>query len=269
MTEAINGKTTEKSDTPATKQPTQDRGGRSRTTALIKLGLLAAAVIGLFVASRFLPIMDWVEQLRNTIEALGIWGPVLLAAVYVMATVLMLPGSPLTILAGAVFGLVTGFIAVSIGSVAGAILAFLVGRTIARGFVEQKAAENPRFGAIDRAVGRNGLKIVLLTRLSPVFPFNLLNYLFSITRVRLSHYALGSWIGMIPGTLMYVYLGFAVGEVAEVAAEGTSEGEIFKYILYGIGLVATVVVTIYVTKLARGALQEEVPGDALEETEKE
>ena len=97
------------------------------------------------------------------------------------------------------------------------------GRTLARGFIEAKISHNPRFRAIDQAVKHEGFKIVLLTRLSPVFPFNLLNYAFGLTPVSLRDYFLASWIGMLPGTVMYVYLGSAAKNLADLAA-GKVEG---------------------------------------------
>lgn len=226
--------------------------------AAYKLALLVAVVVGLSAAFKFLPVNEYLAELLKYVESMGAWGPVILAVVYVVATVLMVPGSILTLGAGFTFGLVKGTIAVSTGATIGSLCAFLVGRTMARGFVEQKAAENPKFAAIDRATEAAGFKIVLLTRLSPVFPFNLLNYLFSITRVRTRDYFLASWIGMIPGTIMYVYLGSAAGDLTQLASGNTEKGTA-QYILLGVGLVATIVVTVYITRIARQALAEYAP----------
>ncbi|RME03124.1 MAG: TVP38/TMEM64 family protein, partial [Deltaproteobacteria bacterium] len=168
-----------------------------------------------------------------------------------------IPGSLLTLGAGAVFGVVKGTIYVSIGSTLGAVLAFLVGRHLARGWVAEKIAGNEKFEAIDEAVGREGWKIVLLTRLSPIFPFNLLNYAYGVTRVSLRHYFLASWIGMLPGTLMYVYLGSLAGDLATLGA-GTGTKTPAQWGLTLVGLAATVAVTIYVTRIARRALAEKV-----------
>jgi uncharacterized membrane protein YdjX (TVP38/TMEM64 family) len=140
----------------------------------------------------------------------------------------------------------------------GACAAFLVGRTVARGWVERKVSEHPGFGAIDQAVGREGFKVVFLTRLNPVFPFNLLNYAFGLTKVPFWKYALASWIGMLPATLMYVYLGSAAGELAQVLT-GKVEGGMGSRILFGLGLVATVAVVVLVTRVARKAVSEAVP----------
>lgn len=240
-------------------KPTGDEAAKSGGRgAVVKLVVLIAVIAGLFVAFRFLPVNEYLTAFLEYVRALGAWGPVLLIVVYIIATVFMVPGSILSLGAGFVFGVVKGTIIISIASTLGAIAAFIAGRTLARGFVEQKAKENPSFGAIDRAVERSGFKIVLLTRLSPVFPFNLLNYLFSITNVRLRDYAIASWIGMLPGTVMYVYLGFAAKDLAQIAS-GNIEGGIGQKVLLGVGLVATIAVTIVITRIARNALKDKVP----------
>jgi uncharacterized membrane protein YdjX (TVP38/TMEM64 family) len=182
---------------------------------------------------------------------------VFVVGLYIVACLLFIPGSLLTLGAGFLFGVVWGTITVSIGSTLGATAAFLVGRTLARAWIEQKVANSSKFQAIDRAVGSQGFKIVLLTRLSPLFPFNLLNFAFGLTSVSLSRYVLASWIGMLPGTLMYVYLGSAAKSLADLAA-GKVEGGWEQRVLFGVGLVVTVVVTVIVTRIARSALREAV-----------
>ncbi len=131
---------------------------------------------------------------------------------YAVACVAFVPGSLLTPGAGAVFGPVVGSVCASLGSTAGASLAFLVGRFVARDAVARRIAGNPRFRAVDDAIAREGWKIVLLLRLSPLFPFVFLNYALGLTRVRFRDYVVASWIGMMPGTVLYVYLGSVLGE---------------------------------------------------------
>jgi len=216
------------------------------------LVLWALAIVVALLAARY---FDAPALLRTALEAiarLGAWGPVLFVVLYVAATVLFLPGSILTLGAGVVFGLARGAIIVSISATLGATAAFLVGRYVARDWVAGKIEGNPKFKAIDEAVAREGWKIVGLTRLSPVFPFNLLNYAFGITQVPLSHYVIASWIGMMPGTVMYVYLGSVAGTLAG-AGGGTSRTPA-EWTLYAVGLAATIGVTVYVTRLARRAL---------------
>ncbi|MCC5640476.1 TVP38/TMEM64 family protein [Nostoc sp. CHAB 5844] len=191
------------------------------------------------------------------IDSLGTVGALAFIGLYIIATVAFLPGSILTLGAGVVFGVVWGSLYVFIGATIGATAAFLVGRYLARGWVASKIADNQNFAAIDRAVGREGLKIVLLTRLSPIFPFNLLNYAFGVTGVSLKDYFIGS-VGMIPGTIMYVYIGSLAGNLALIGTESQPSNPTVQWAIRIIGFIATVAVTIYVTRIARKALEEEV-----------
>jgi uncharacterized membrane protein YdjX (TVP38/TMEM64 family) len=224
--------------------------------ALALLGLVAAAVAGLIVLSVNPPLREALGESLGRFRG-SAWGPVVFAVVYAVAC-LVLPGSLITLAAGSLFGVVVGTAVVSLASVAGASLAFGLGRTLARGLIEKRLAGNPRFRALDQAVAAGGFKIVLLTRLSPLFPFTLLNYAFGLTKVRFRDYVLASWVGMLPGTLMYVYLGSTVTALADVAA-GNVEGGPARQVLFFVGLAATVVVTVYVTRLARRALRQAVP----------
>ncbi|MEP0886533.1 TVP38/TMEM64 family protein, partial [Trichocoleus sp. ST-U3] len=176
---------------------------------------------------------------------------------YIVATVAFLPGSIVTLGAGVVFGIVWGSIYVFIGASLGATAAFLIGRYLARDWVFKKIAGNEKFRAIDEAVGKEGFKIVLLTRLSPVFPFTLLNYAFGVTGVSLKDYILG-FVGMIPGMIMYVYLGSLAGNLAKVGTEGQPSNPTVEWTIRIIGFIATVAVTVYVTRIARKALEEKV-----------
>jgi uncharacterized membrane protein YdjX (TVP38/TMEM64 family) len=231
--------------------------GRSSLVRLVALLLLLAAAICSVVF--FAELRQWLADVLEEIETLGFWGPVWLVLIYIVGTVLCFPGSVLTLGAGAIFGFVRGYVAVTIGSVLGAYAAFFVGRTVARGWVDSKLAGNPRLRAIDQAVGTQAFKIVLLTRLSPVFPFTLLNYAVGLTRVSFRHYALASFLGMIPGTVLYVSLGAGIGSLARVAA-GDFQGGFEQQILFLGGLAVTVVVAVYVAIVARKALEHALPG---------
>jgi len=168
------------------------------------------AILGLLAVAAFtLPVADWFTSLAEWIDANRSISWLVFMLVYIVATVLILPGSLLTLSAGFLFGLGFGFALVSAASVIGACCAFLLGRYFARDWVAEKISGNAKFSALDNAVRDKGFVIVLLTRLSPVFPFSLLNYALGITAVRFPNYALASWLGMIPGTLLYVYLGSA------------------------------------------------------------
>ena len=200
------------------------------------------------------------QILRNAlqwIDNLGAVGAIAFMIIYIVATVAFLPGSILTLGAGVVFGVILGSIYVFIGATLGATFAFLVGRYLARGWISQKIAGNEKFAAIDKAIGREGLKIVLLTRLSPVFPFNLLNYGLGVTGVSLKDYFIGS-VGMIPGTIMYVYLGSLAGNIATIGGADQPTNPTITWAIRIIGFIATVAVTLYVTKVARKALEESI-----------
>jgi uncharacterized membrane protein YdjX (TVP38/TMEM64 family) len=217
--------------------------------------LYASAAAAIVLALKYFHVQDLLREAVDQIGKLGSWGPVIFIGIYIVATVLFIPGSVLTLGAGALFGVALGSACVSISATLGATAAFLVGRYLARDAISRKVERNDRFAAIDRAVADEGWKIVLLTRLSPVFPFTLLNYAFGLTRIRLSHYVLASWIGMIPGTVMYVYLGSLVNVGA-----GHRQRTLGEWVLYGVGLLATVVVTVFVTRIARKALSKKISG---------
>lgn len=197
------------------------------------------------------------KNLLIWIESLGSIGAIAFIGIYITATVAFLPAFILTLGAGVLFGVWLGSIYVFIGATFGSIAAFLVGRYLARDWVAKKIAGNDRFGAIDRAVGKEGLKIVLLTRLSPAFPFNLLNYAFGVTGVSLQDYAIGS-IGMIPGTIMFVYIGSLAGSLALIGTDAQPTNPTLQWTIRILGLIATIGVTVYVTRLAKQALAESV-----------
>jgi uncharacterized membrane protein YdjX (TVP38/TMEM64 family) len=198
------------------------------------------------------------ETLQNTltfIQGLGAVGAVAFIGLYVLATILLIPGTILTLGAGVVFGVVQGSIYVFLGATLGATAAFLIGRYLARGWVAKRIEGKAKFSAIDQAVAREGLKIVLLTRLSPLFPFVLLNYAFGLTQVSLKDYCLGC-VGMIPATILYVYIGSLAGSLATLGTSGQSqEAQTLQWIIRIVGFVATVTVTVYVTRIARKALK--------------
>jgi uncharacterized membrane protein YdjX (TVP38/TMEM64 family) len=224
--------------------------GRLRTSfawrKAVGLALVIVAVAALFAT---FDVRELLREALGWIEELGTWGQVLFVVIYVAATVLLIPGSALGLGAGALFGVVRGSVLVSLASTLGATCAFLLGRYLARDWVAKRLGRHRSFAAIDRAVGVEGWRIVFLARLSPVFPFTLLNYALGLTRVPLRDYVLASWIGMMPGTVMYVYLGSLAR--AGVADRQRTPAE---WALYGVGLVATVAAVVTITRIARRAL---------------
>ena len=216
----------------------------------LKIALVVAVIGGIFASAQFSGLAGHLKSFVGRVEELGAWGPIIFIAAYVIATVLLVPASALTLAAGAVFGLTWGSIYVSIASTLGAIAAFLVGRHLARDWVGRQIEGNEKFAAIDEAVEKEGWKIVALTRLSPAFPFNLLNYAYGLSKVPLPPYAIASWIAMIPGTIMYVYL----GSLAK-SPEGRTPGQ---WALLIVGLLATIAATLLITRTAKKALNKKL-----------
>ncbi len=232
-------------------------GAPSRSTKKLVLYALAGVVA---LAALFLlgsKVGDVLPRFTAWVQGLGVWGPVAYIAGYVLATILFAPGVILTLASGVIFGLFWGTVYTVIGATLGAACSFLIARYLARGFVERRLADRPRFQAIDRAVGRQGFKIVFLMRLSPVFPYNLLNYALGLTRVRFSDYLLAC-VGMIPGTILYVYYGKALGSLAAVASGAEVQKGAEFWVFPGLGLVATIAVTTYITRIAGRALRQEI-----------
>lgn len=225
------------------------QSGYIKIVALIGLAILIAAILLLF------PVRQYIVDLLQWTEDLGPSGPIVVVVIYVLATPLFMPGSVITLAAAFIFGLLKSVVIVSIGSTLGACLAFIIGRTIGRDWVASKVRGSAKFSAIDEAVGKEGFKIVFLLRLSPIFPFNLLNYALGLTNVPFWRYAIASWIGMIPGTIMYCYIGSAARSLTQVAAGEVVKGGMATQALFWVGLVATIIVALLVTRIASNAVK--------------
>jgi uncharacterized membrane protein YdjX (TVP38/TMEM64 family) len=189
----------------------------------------------------------YVQGFTEWIDGLGGWAPAVFIVGYALAVVAFAPASVLTIAAGAIFGLAAGVAYVFVAAVIGSMLAFLISRYVAREAIAQRVAGNPNFAAIDHAVGEQGRRIVFLLRLSPVLPFNLLNYALGLTSVRFIDYLAAS-LGMLPGTVLYVYAGTAISTL--------TSADWRKWLFVGVGLVPVAVVTVMITRIARRALDE-------------
>ena len=234
--------------------------GRTKpSAAAIARGLLALALLALLIwAGRSLG--TYIPEFSEFVQRLGYWAPLAFVTGYAIATVAFIPGSLLTLAAGAIFGLLEGTVVVFVGATLGACAAFTVSRHLARSAVERRLENQPRFAAIDRAVAGQGLRVVFLLRLSPIFPFNLLNYALGLTKVRFRDY-LVACLGMIPATFLYVYYGKALGSIAAVASGAPIEKSSGYWLTLALGLAATLTVTILVTRIARRALVQEVQDD--------
>ena len=227
-------------------------------TGTAKVGAVVALASASSVAALFVPAAPWTADLFAWLRQAGALGVLVYAAVFIVAAICLVPGSILTVGAGVAYGLVWGTVVASTTSAIAATAAFLVARTIARRRVARWAASDPRFAALDAAIGGDGLKLVILVRLSPLIPFNVLNYALGLTRVRLRDYALGSFLGMLPVTVLYVYVGSLAGQLASIA-RGTATGGPLRHVVSAIGLAATIAATVYVTRLARRALEGALP----------
>ena len=211
--------------------------------------LAGFAVVALLAVWHFLPMDSWLRELQQVVAGMGVMGHVIFGLVYVVAALLFVPGSVLTIGAGFIFGLGWGTVVVSAASTAAAAAAFLIARYLARDRVEKMARRHPKFGAMDRAIREKGWRVVALLRLSPLIPFNLSNYLYGLTAVDFWPYLLASWVAMLPGTVLYVYLGVA----GRAAGQGKGRSP-WEWALFAVGLVATLVVTVVLARAARREL---------------
>lgn len=234
---------------------------RRRMVIVARWVSILLIVASLLLIVRSLPIAHATEAMKGWIGGLGIWGPVALVLSYIVATVLFVPGTILTMAGGAMFGLEVGMVTVSIGSTLGASFAFLISRYVARDKIAVMAGRNRRFAAIDQAIEEGGWKIVALVRLSPVTPFSLENYLFGLTRICFRPYVLTSWLAMLPGTFFYVYLGHVAGVTIEADRARTT----WEWILLAVGLLATAGAMVYLTRLARNKLQEHMRKSTVED----
>ncbi len=230
-------------------------GGSPGWIKPVRIASIVVLLVSLLAMVRLLPADQMIGKLTQVVEGLGVWGPLMFALAYILAAVFFVPGSALTLASGAIFGLFWGTVTVSLGSTAAAAVSFLIARYLARDAVRGWAEKSPKFGAIDGAIGAGGWKIIALLRLSPAMPFSLGNYLFGLTSIRFWPYVVASWLAMLPGTLMYVYLGSATRAGLEAAA-GASQGKSpAQWAMLIVGLLATVAVTVYVTRIASRAVK--------------
>src|SRR3989338_6677776 len=187
-----------------------------RFAKLIRFTLFAALMAGIAVAAAYREQFS-ATALQNWMQDAGVAAPLMFMALYAAATVLFLPGSILTLAGGALFGPVAGTFYNLTGATLGATLAFLVARYIASDWVARKAGG--RLKQLMEGVENEGWRFVAFTRLVPLFPFNLLNYSFGLTRIRLGHFLIASYLFMLPGAIAYTYLGYA-GREAMAGGEG-------------------------------------------------
>jgi len=204
-----------------------------------------------------LPFLQWMVDFIQWAKGMGPTGGVVYALFYIAGTALFFPGLPLTLGAGFLYGAVIGTLVVSPASVAGASLAFLIARYFARDWVTRLLKKYPQAAAIDRAIEKNGFKAVVLLRLQPVLPFNILNYALGLTSIRLRDYMLASWIGMFPATVLYVYLGSVMNDISDLLRGRPNSGVAGRFLLWG-GLAAIVILVWWLGRIAKKALRDEM-----------
>ena len=230
------------------------RTGRLLLIRIAVIAALAAAVVALMIAA---PVAEGAVALASWVRGAGIYGVAAFAGLYIVATVLLVPGSLLTASAGFAYGPVYGTLLVSPVSVLAALVSFALARTVLRDRLEQRLRSRARLAAVNEAVGRRGFVITALLRLSPILPFNLLNYLLGLSRVRVRDYALASWVGMLPATVLYVYAGSLVTRASQLSAGGARPAQTWRLALYAAGLVATAAAVAVTARLARRTLRRE------------
>ncbi len=226
--------------------------------------LLAIMIVIMLVAIVLLPVTEWLALGIVWIEAHRTLAWIVYLAIYIIATVLVVPVSILTLAAGYLFGLPLGVVLASIGSVLGASGALLVGRFFVREWVAKRIADLPRFRALDQATRHEGFLIVFLTRLSPLFPFNLINYGLALTSVRFRDYFFASWLGMLPVTILYTYVGSVAKNLTELTSGGLQNGA-FSRTLVLVGLAASVVLTVLITRKATRTLSQHLAREPAEQ----
>lgn len=224
--------------------------------------LLAIAGLLLVWLVRITDTRHILRLVLEKIQNLGPMAPVYFVLAYIVACLTFFPGVILTLGGGVLFGLAKGTLYVSIGATIGATLAFLLSRHLAREWVSKRFASNEKFRAIDDAVARDGWKVVGLLRLSPVFPFIPMNFVFGLTRIPTLHFVIVTWFSILPMTAMFVYLGSLLGDIAALGNRPIATGQT-KWIVTAIGAIATIIVTLLVARIARRALAGRLPGEPL------
>ena len=226
----------------------------TRRLQIVKALVLATFASAAVVLLLTYPVTEQFRLLAQWIRGAGVAGMVVYSLVYVLATVLLLPGSLLTLAAGFAWGPLLGTAIALPAATAASVASFVIGRYLSRAWVTKKLAGKPSFAALERAIASGGFKVVFLLRLSPVLPFNLLNYGLGLSAISLRQYAVASFVGMLPGCAMYVYLGSLVTNVADLGRPG-DEMSSAQLLLYWGGLLATVIVTVVVSRAAKAELQ--------------
>lgn len=227
--------------------PGEKSAGGKLPVAKVLIGLLILLVA--IALLRMLPTEAWLAAVQSWVKDLGVTGWVIYALVYAVCCVFFVPATILTLGAGAIFGLAKGTAIVVVGATLGATLSFLLARTVLRKKVESMTSGNAKFRALDRAIEKEGAKIVFLIRLAPIFPFTYINYAFGLTGVKLLPYTMSTMLGIIPGTFAFIYLGFSGAQAAAGEADQT------RLVINIAGAIIALVATIFVARVATRAIR--------------
>lgn len=244
---------------------------KKRYVLPIPILILLAVIAGFTLGTLDQTLADWAAHLLTYVRGLGAWGPVVIVITMMIVCVTSLPGAPLTLGCGFLFGVWKGTLIATAGATLGASAAYVLGRTFARNWVKRSISRRARFARLDRATQHHGFTIVLLSRLSPLFPFNLLNYAFSVTAVKFRDYFIATMLGVIPACFVWVYMGTFMKTIAEVATGKVDPSTVKPWVLV-LSLVITLIAMVilaYVAKkmLARALAEEVTPEEAAEMAE--
>lgn len=218
-------------------------------------GGLVLALVGLFAASTKYPIVDWIGGAREYVQQLGFWSGIVYPITYALCNLLLLPGGILSMGGGFFFGIWWGFFLILAGNLLGATFAFVIARKVGRQRIDRLLSNNRRLRILDGAIERHGWKIVVLSQLNPLAPSSLLNYLYGLTRVRLSRCLVWVALGQSPGLFLYAFIG-TLGQFGVDMARGTRKPDLHDYLLWGTGFVVTIVTTYLLGRLARRIMGE-------------
>lgn len=222
---------------------------------IIQWGGLVLALIALFIASTKYPIVNWIGDAREYVQQLGFWSGLVYPITYALCNLLLLPGGILSMGGGFFFGLWWGFFLVLAGNLLGAASAFVIARKVGRQRIDRLLSNNRRLRILDGAIARHGWKIVVLSQLNPLAPSSLLNYLYGLTRVRLSRCLVWVALGQSPGLFLYAFIG-TLGQFGVDMARGTRNPDLHDYLLWGSGFVVTIMTTCLLGRLARRIMGE-------------
>lgn len=226
-----------------------------RRAVFVQVAGLMIVGVAFFIASRFFPLADLLANVQEHVMHWGAWSAICYPLLYACCNVLLLPGGFLSIGGGFFFGLWWGFLITLVGNVAGAAMSFYISRWIGRRWLRRRLMRNPTLEALEPAVEREGWKIILLSQLHPLFPTSLLNYLYGLTTIRFRTCMLWVAIGQAPGLFLYAYLG-TLGQLGLRLLRGKSHPRVIEYLIWGGGLLTSVIVLVVLGRIALRLLQE-------------